>query len=214
MTTFNFLSGKEYKANSDIDKALQQAIKERRLTFSGFATITQARKQFIKVKPGAKGVKCPIRIAGGKVRYFYLFALQDFTTCADKRSKRVQKAEPNNDQHDRIIRYALPRKITDKEKKALIASAHRLTEQSQKDAIKSHKAQYDTYMYDANVDSDLYKVDIHRRQHELEDLQAQAQVSSIDYTRCGYDTNRDILSVDADAYNDVNKVIDAQSMRQ
>lgn len=213
MTTFNFLSGKEYKANSDIDKALQQAIKERRLTFSGFATITQARKQFIKVKPGAKGVKCPIRIAG-KVRCFYLFALQDFTTCEDKRSKRVQKAAPNNDQHDRIIRYALPRKITDKEKKALIASAHRLTEQSQKDAIKSHKAQYDTYMYDANVDSDLYKVDIHRRQHELEDLQAQAQVSSIDYTRCGYDTNRDILSVDADAYNDVNKVIDAQSIRQ
>lgn len=50
MTTFNFLTGKAYKAGSDIDNALQKAIKERGLTFSGFATITQARKQFIKSK--------------------------------------------------------------------------------------------------------------------------------------------------------------------
>lgn len=189
MTTFNFLTGKAYKAGSAIDNALQKAIKDRKLEFTGFATITQARKQFIKVKAGAKGIKCPISIAGGQVRYFYLFAMQDFTTCNDKRSQRAQKADPNSDQHDRIIRYTLPAKIADKEKKALIAAAHNLTEQSQKDAIKRHKNMYDTYMYDANVDIDTYKVDIHRRKHELEDLQAQAQVSGFDYSQCGYDTN-------------------------
>lgn len=189
MTTFNFLTGKAYKAGSDIDNALQEAIKERNLRFTGFATITQARKQFIKVKAGAKGIKCPISIAGGQVRYFYLFPMQDFTTCIDKRSQRVQKIDPNNDQHDRIIRYALPDKITDKEKNALIAAAHKLTEQSQKEAIKAHKSMYDTYMYDANVDIDTYKVDIHRREHQLEDLKVQAQTSGIDYTQCGYDTN-------------------------
>nr|DAU10641.1 MAG TPA: hypothetical protein [Caudoviricetes sp.] len=188
MTTFNFLTGKAYKAGSDIDNALQKAIKERKLEFTGFATITQARKQFIKVKAGAKGIKCPISIAGGQVRYFYLFAMQDFTTCVDKRSKKVQKADPNSDQHDRIIRYALPGKITDKEKKVLIAAAHNLSEQSQKDAIKRHKNMYDTYMYDANVDIDTYKVDIHRKQHELEDLQVQTQTSGIDYTQCGYNS--------------------------
>ena len=163
MTTFNFLTGKAYKTNSGIDNALQKAIKECGLTFLGFATITQARKQFIKVKAGAKGIKCPITIAGGQVRYFYLFPMQDFTTCVDKRSQRAQKADPNSDQHDRIIRYTLPCKITDKEKNALIAAAHNLTEQSQKDAIKRHKNMYDTYMYDANVDIDTYKVDIYRR---------------------------------------------------
>ena len=189
MTTFNFLTGKAYKAGSDIDNALQKAIKERNLNFTGFATITQARKQFIKVKAGAKGIKCPISIAGGQVRYFYLFSMQDFTTCIDKRSQRAQKADPNSDQHDRIIRYALPVKITDKEKNALIAAAHNLTEQSQKDAIKRHKNMYDTYMYDANVDIDTYKVDIYKYKHELEDLQAQAQVSGIDYNQCGYNTH-------------------------
>ena len=192
MTTFNFLTGKAYKAGSAIDNALQKAIKERKLEFTGFATITQARKQFIKVKAGAKGIKCPISIAGGQVRYFYLFSMQDFTTCIDKRSQRAQKADPNSDQHDRIIRYALPGKITDKEKNTLIAAAHNLTEQSQKDAIKRHKNMYDTYMYDANVDIDTYKVDIHRKQHELEDLQMQAQTSGIDYTQCGYDTHLNI----------------------
>lgn len=192
ITTFNFLTGKAYKAGSDIDNALQKAIKERNLNFTGFATITQARKQFIKVKAGAKGIKCPISIAGGQVRYFYLFSMQDFTTCIDKRSQRAQKADPNSDQHDRIIRYALPGKITDKEKNALIAAAHNLTEQSQSDAIKRHKNMYDTYMYDANVDIDTYKVDIHRREHQLEDLQMQAQTSGIDYTQCGYDTHLNI----------------------
>lgn len=189
MTTFNFLTGKAYKAGSDIDNALQKAIKDRKLEFTGFATVTQARKQFIKVKAGAKGIKCPIVIAGGQVRYFYLFPMQAFTTCTDKRSKRAQKADPNSDQHDRIIRYALPGKVTDKEKNKLIAAAHNLTEQSQKDAIKRHKNMYDTYMYDANVDIDTYKVDIYRHKHELEDLQAQAQASGVDYTQCGYDTN-------------------------
>lgn len=192
MTTFNFLTGKAYKAGSAIDNALQKAIKERKLEFTGFATITQARKQFIKVKAGAKGIKCPISIAGGQVRYFYLFPMQDFTTCNDKRSQRAQKADPNSDQHDRIIRYTLPAKIADKEKTVLIAAAHNLTEQSQKDAIKRHKNMYDTYMYDANVDIDTYKVDIYRKQHELEDLQMQAQTSSIDYTQCGYDTHLNI----------------------
>jgi hypothetical protein len=212
MTTFNFLTGKAYKARSDIDNALQKAIKDRKLEFTGFATITQARKQFIKVKAGAKGIKCPISIAGGQVRYFYLFPMQDFTTCIDKRSQRAQKADPNSDQHDRIIRYALPGKITDKEKSELIAAAHNLTEQSQKDAIKRHKNMYDTYMYDANVDIDTYKVDIYRRKHELEDLQAQAQVSGIDYTQCGYDTNKEILKIDTDAYNNANDIVDTQSM--
>lgn len=116
MTTFNFLTGKAYKAGSDIDNALQKAIKERKLEFTGFATIQQARKQFIKVKAGAKGIKCPISIAGGKVKYFYLFPMQDFTTCIDRRSQRAQKADPNSDQHDRIIRYALPKKIQIKKK--------------------------------------------------------------------------------------------------
>lgn len=212
MTTFNFLTGKAYKAGSDIDNALQKAIKERGLTFLGFATITQARKQFIKVKAGAKGIKCPISIAGGQVRYFYLFPMQDFTTCNDKRSQHAQKADPNSDQHDRIIRYTLPAKIADKEKKVLIAAAHNLTEQSQKDAIKRHKNMYDTYMYDANVDIDTYKVDIHRKQHELEDLQAQAQTSGFNYTQCGYDTNKEILKIDTDAYNNANDIVDTQSM--
>ena len=207
MISFNFLTGKAYKANSEIDKALQSAIKERKLTFSGFATITQARKCFIKVKIGAKGIKCPIRIAGSQVRYFYLFAMQDFTTCVDKRSKRERKANPNDDQHDRIIRYALPDKISQSERKKLIDSAHALTYLSQANAIKNHKAQYDTYMYDADVDCDMYKVDVHRRKHELEDLKAQAQASSIDYSACGYDTNKDILSIDADAYNDAISVM-------
>lgn len=116
MTTFNFLTGKAYKAGSDIDNALKKAIKERNLNFTGFATITQGRKQFIKVKAGAKGIKCPITIAGGQVRFFYLFPMQAFTTCIDKRSQRAQKADPNSDQHDRIIRYTLPVKIADKKK--------------------------------------------------------------------------------------------------
>lgn len=211
MTTFNFLTGKAYKAGSDIDNALQKAIKERNLNFTGFATITQARKQFIKVKAGAKGIKCPITIAGGQVRYFYLFPMQDFTTCIDKRSQRAQKADPNSDQHDRIIRYTLPVKIA-KEKNALIAAAHNLTEQSQKDAIKRHKNMYDTYMYDANVDIDTYKVDIHKRERQLEDLQAQAQTSGFNYTQCGYDTNKEILKIDTDAYNNANDIVDTQSM--
>lgn len=194
MTTFNFLTGKAYKAGSDIDNALQKAIKDRKLEFTGFATITQARKQFIKVKAGAKGIKCPISIAGGQVRFFYLFPMQAFTTCIDKRSQRAQKADPNSDQHDRIIRYTLPVKIADKEKNTLIAAAYNLTEQSQKDAIKRHKNMYDTYMYDANVDIDTYKVDIHRKQHELEDLQMQAQTSGIDYIQCGYDTHLNIIN--------------------
>lgn len=192
MTTFNFVTGKAYKAGSDIDNALKKAIKERNLNFTGFATITQARKQFIKVKAGAKGIKCPITIAGGQVRYFYLFPMQDFTTCIDKRSQRAQKADPNSDQYDRIIRYTLPVKIADKDKNTLIAAAHNLTEQSQKDAIKRHKNMYDTYMYDANVDIDQYKIDIHRRKRQLEDLQAQAQASGVDYTQCGYDTHLNI----------------------
>lgn len=212
MITFNFLTGKAYKTGSDIDNALQKAIKDRKLEFTGFATVSQARKQFIKVKAGAKGIKCPISIAGGQVRCFYLFPMQAFTTCTDKRSKRAQKAAPNSDQHDRIIRYALPGKVTDKEKNVLIAAAHNLTEQSQKDAIKRHKNMYDTYMYDANVDIDTYKVDIHRREHELEDLQAQAQTSGIEYTQCGYDTNQEILKIDTDAYNNANDIVDTQSM--
>lgn len=192
MCYFNFLTGKAYKANSDIANILSDYCKKNAIAFTGFATITQARKQFIKVKAGAKGIKCPISIAGGQIRYFYLFPMQAFTTCTDKRSKRAQKADPNSDQHDRIIRYALPGKITDKEKKVLIAAAHNLTEQSQKDAIKRHKNMYDTYMYDANVDIDTYKVDIHRREHQLENLQMQAQTSGIDYTQCGYNTHLNI----------------------
>ena len=43
--------------------------------------------------------------------------------------------------------------------------------------------------------------------HELEDLKAQAQTSSIDYSACGYDTNKDILSIDADTYNDAISVM-------
>lgn len=158
MTTFNFLTGKAYKTGSDIDNALQKAIKERNLSFTGFATITQARKQFIKVKAGAKGIKCPIVIAGGQVRYFYLFSMQDFTTCIDKRSKKVQKADPNSDQHDRIIRYALPGKITDKEKKALIAAA---SSYSDTDST--------TYILDKDdADRDLFKVSFdHRSESEF-----------------------------------------------
>lgn len=205
MTTFNFLTGKAYKTNSDIDKALQDAIKARGLTFTGFATITQARKQFIKVKTGAKGVKCPIQIAGGKVRYFYLFAMEDFTTCEDKRSKKAQKAEPNQDQHDRIIRYALPAKMAESEKKKLIDSAHKLTELSQANAIKCHKAQYDTYMYDANVDSDMYKVDVHRTQKAVENLEEQAKSTS--FSGGEYGTNQDVLNIDKDAYSNVDAVV-------
>lgn len=212
MTTFNFLTGKAYKANSEIANILSDYCKKNAIAFTGFATIQQAKRLFYIVKKGSKGVKCPIQIAGGQVRYFYLFPMQAFTTCTDKRSKRAQKADPNNDQHDRIIRYALPAKIADKEKRALIAAAHNLTEQSQKDAIKLHKSMYDTYMYDANVDIDAYKVDIHRKQHELEDLQVQAQTSGIDYTQCGYDTNKEILKIDTDAYNNANDIIDTQSM--
>ena len=63
-------------------------------------------------------------------------------------------------------------------------------------------------MYDANVDIDTYKVDIYRRKHELENLQAQAQVSGIDYTQCGYDTNKEILKIDTNA----NDIVDTQSM--
>lgn len=86
-----------------------------------------------------------------------------------------------------------------------------MTEQSQKDAIKRHKNMYDTYMYDANVDIDTYKVDIHRREHQLEDLQMQAQVSGFDETKCGY-TNKEILKIDTDAYNNANDIVDTQSM--
>lgn len=195
MTTFNFLTGKAYKANSDIANVLSDYCQKNAIAFTGFATIQQARKQFIKVKAGAKGIKCPITIAGGQVRYFYLFPMQDFTTCIDKRSQRAQKADPNSDQYDRIIRYTLPVKIADKEKNTLIAAAHNLTEQSQKDAIKRHKNMYDTYMYDANVDIDQYKIDIHRRERQLEDLQAQAQTSGIDYIQCGYDTHLNIYDL-------------------
>ena len=45
---------------------------------------------------------------------------------------------------------------------------------------------------EASIIIDTYKVDIHRCKHELEDLQAQAQTSGIDYTQCGYDAQLNI----------------------
>lgn len=123
MCYFNFLTGKAYKANSDIANVLSNYCKKNAIAFTGFATVTQARKLFYILKKGSKGVKCPIQIAGGKVHYFTLFPLSAFINAHDRRSFAAQKRNPNEDQHDQIIRYQVPAKISAEEKSALIAAA-------------------------------------------------------------------------------------------
>lgn len=125
MCYFNFLTGKAYKANSDIANILSDYCQKNAIAFTGFATVTQARKLFYILKKGSKGVKCPIQIAGGKVHYFTLFPLSAFINAHDRRSLAAQKRDPNEDQHDLIIRYQVPAKISAEEKTALIAAASR-----------------------------------------------------------------------------------------
>ena len=123
MCYFNFLTGKAYKANSNIANILSDYRKKNAIAFTGFATIQQAKKLFYIVKKGSKGARCPIQIAGGKVHYFTLFPLSAFINAHDRRSLAAQKRDPNDDQHDQIIRYQVPAKISAEEKSALIAAA-------------------------------------------------------------------------------------------
>lgn len=91
MCYFNFLTGKAYKANSDIASILSDYCQKNAIAFTGFATITQAKKLFYIVKKGSKGARCPIQIAGGKVHYFTLFPLSAFINAHDRRSLAAQK---------------------------------------------------------------------------------------------------------------------------
>lgn len=110
MCYFNFLTGKAYKANSDIANILSDYCKKNAIAFTGFATIQQAKKLFYIVKKGSKGARCPIQIANGKIHYFTLFPLSAFINAHDRRSLAAQKRDPNEDQHDQIIRYQVPPK--------------------------------------------------------------------------------------------------------
>lgn len=153
MCYFNFLTGKAYKANSDIAKILANYCKENAIAFTGFATIQQAKKLFYIVKKGSKGAKCPIQIAGGKVHYFTLFPLSAFINAHDRRSLAAQKRDPNEDQHDQIIRYQVPKKITAEEKSALIAAAASYSD-----------ANSTTYILDKDdADRDMFKVSFDHR---------------------------------------------------
>lgn len=58
MCYFNFLTGKAYKANSDIATILSDYCKKNAIAFTGFATIQQAKKLFYIVKKGSKGARC------------------------------------------------------------------------------------------------------------------------------------------------------------
>lgn len=153
MCYFNFLTGKAYKANSDIANILSDYCKKNAIAFTGFATIQQAKRLFYVVKKGSKGVKCPIQIAGGKVHYFTLFPLSAFINAHDRRSLAAQKRDPNEDQHDQIIRYQVPKKISAEEKSDLIAAASRY---SSPDST--------TYILDKDdADRDMFKVSIDHR---------------------------------------------------
>ncbi len=153
MCYFNFLTGKAYKTNSDIAIILAEYCKKNAIAFTGFATIQQAKRLFYVVKKGSKGVKCPIQIAGGKVHYFTLFPLSAFINAHDRRSLAAQKRDPNEDQHDQIIRYQVPKKISAEEKSDLIAAASRY---SSPDST--------TYILDKDdADRDMFKVSIDHR---------------------------------------------------
>lgn len=153
MCYFNFLTGKAYKANSDIANILSDYCKKNAIAFTGFATIQQAKKLFYIVKKGSKGARCPIQIAGGKVHFFTLFPLSAFINAHDRRSLAAQKRDPNDDQHDQIIRYQVPAKISAEEKSALIAAASRY---SSPDST--------TYILDKDdVDRDMFKVSFDHR---------------------------------------------------
>lgn len=153
MCYFNFLTGKAYKANSDIAIILAEYCQKNAIAFTGFATIQQAKRLFYVVKKGSKGVKCPIQIAGGKVHYFTLFPLSAFINAHDRRSLAAQKRDPNEDQHDQIIRYQVPKKISAEEKSDLIAAASRY---SSPDST--------TYILDKDdADRDMFKVSFDHR---------------------------------------------------
>lgn len=153
MCYFNFLTGKAYKANSDIANILSDYCKKNAIAFTGFATITQAKKLFYIVKKGSKGARCPIQIAGGKVHYFTLFPLSAFINAHDRRSLAAQKRDPNDDQHDQIIRYQVPKKITAEEKSDLIAAAASYSD-----------ADSTTYILDKDeADRDMFKVSFDHR---------------------------------------------------
>lgn len=153
MCYFNFLTGKAYKANSDIANILSDYCNKNAIAFTGFATITQAKRLFYIVKKGSKGVKCPIQIAGGKVHYFTLFPLSAFINAHDRRSLAAQKRDPNEDQHDQIIRYQVPTKISAEEKSALIAAAA---------SYSNHDST--TYILDKDkADRDMFKVSFDHR---------------------------------------------------
>lgn len=153
MCFFNFLTGKAYKANSDIVNVLSDYCKKNAIAFTGFATIQQAKKLFYIVKKGSKGARCPIQIAGGKVHYFTLFPLSAFINAHDRRSLAAQKRDPNNDQHDQIIRYQVPAKISAEEKSALIAAASSYSD-----------ADSTTYILDKDkADRDMFKVSFDHR---------------------------------------------------
>lgn len=158
MCYFNFLTGKAYKANSDIANILSDYCKKNAIAFTGFATIQQAKKLFYIVKKGSKGARCPIQIAGGKVHYFTLFPLSAFINAHDRRSLAAQKRDPNDDQHDQIIRYQVPAKISAEEKSALIATA---ASYSSPDST--------TYILDKDdADRDMFKVSFdHRSESEF-----------------------------------------------
>lgn len=153
MCYFNFLTGKAYKANSDIANILSDYCKKNAIAFTGFATIQQAKKLFYIVKKGSKGARCPIQIAGDKVHYFTLFPLSAFINAHDRRSLAAQKRDPNEDQHDQIIRYQVPAKISAEEKSALIAAASSYSD-----------ADSTTYILDKDsADRDLFKVSFDHR---------------------------------------------------
>lgn len=153
MYYFNFLTGKAYKANSDIANILADYCKKNAIAFTGFATIQQAKKLFYIVKKGSKGARCPIQIAGGEVHYFTLFPLNAFINAKDRRSLAIQKKDPNNDQHDQIIRYQVPKKISAEEKSELIAAA---SNYSDRDST--------TYILDKDeADRDMFKISFDHR---------------------------------------------------
>lgn len=203
MTYFNFLTGKKY--NSEISVVLEKYCKNNNLKFHGFCTVTQARKQFIKVKKGIHGVKCPIKIASA-VRCFYLFPLTAFTTCDDKRSKRKQKAEPNSDQADKIIRFYLPQEMTEKERKEQIAAAQKLQKENEKASLRHKISTYNSYIYmSGHADKDAYKVCLdHRSEAQIKDEYMQAHYTYTDTDVTSVADNKNIMSIDADAYSNAD----------
>lgn len=73
MCYFNFLTGKAYKANSDIANVLSDYCKKNAITFTGFATVQQAKRLFTLSKKAQKVLDVRFRSQAVKCTTLFYF---------------------------------------------------------------------------------------------------------------------------------------------